>query len=83
MDGTQLVATRELLCLVSVGVIGLAIILTGPARADGSGNPTAVKQLDGKYLDQNSIPTYKIQADGTVDWSTSPGVRKASPLGFC
>jgi hypothetical protein len=76
MDGTRVVATRELLCLVSVGVIGLAIVLSGPARADGSGDPTAVKQIDGKYLDKDGIPTYKIQADGTVDWYTYSGYRR-------
>jgi methanol metabolism-related c-type cytochrome len=76
MDGIRVVATRELLCLVSVGVIEFAIILSGPARADGSGDPTAVKQIDGKYLDKDGISTYKIQADGTVDWYTYSGYRR-------
>src|SRR6266581_2415964 len=76
MDGIRVVATRELLCLVSVGEIEFAIILSGPARADGSGDPTAVKQIDGKYLDKDGIPTYKIQADGTVDWYTYSGYRR-------
>src|SRR6266581_9260982 len=76
MDGIRVVATRELLCLVSVGEIEFAIILSGPARADGSGDPTAVKQIDGKYLDKQGLPTYKIQADGTVDWYTYSGFRR-------
>jgi len=46
------------------------------ARADGSGDPTAVKQEDGKYLDKEGDPTYKIQADGTVDWYTYSGYRR-------
>jgi methanol metabolism-related c-type cytochrome len=48
----------------------------GGARADGSGDPTAVSQEDGKYLDKEGDPTYKIQADGTVDWYTYSGYRR-------
>jgi methanol metabolism-related c-type cytochrome len=48
----------------------------GVARADGSGDPTAGKQEDGKYLDKEGNPTYKIQADGTVDWYTYSGYRR-------
>jgi methanol metabolism-related c-type cytochrome len=46
------------------------------ARADGSGDPAAVKQEDGKYLDKDGNPTYKVQADGTVDWYTYSGYRR-------
>jgi methanol metabolism-related c-type cytochrome len=46
------------------------------AQADGSGDPAAVKQEDGKYLDKDGNPTYKIQADGTVDWYTYSGYRR-------
>ena len=43
---------------------------------DGSGNPAAVKSEDGKYYDKDGNPTYKIQADGTVDWYTYSGFRR-------
>jgi methanol metabolism-related c-type cytochrome len=46
------------------------------AFADGSGDPTAVKSEDGKYLDKEGNPTYKISADGTVDWYTYSGYRR-------
>jgi len=46
------------------------------AFADGSGDPTAVKSEDGKYFDKQGNPTYKIQADGTVDWYTYSGYRR-------
>ena len=69
-------AIRDLLCFVGTGVIGSAIVLSSLALADGSGDPAAVKQVDGKYLDRNNIPTYKIQADGTVDWYTYSGYRR-------
>jgi len=58
-------------------VLALAMAsVVGAARADGSGDPTAVKQEDGKYLDKEGDPTYKIQADGTVDWYTYSGYRR-------
>ena len=62
-------------------VIAVAIVLaiasgSNVVRADGSGDPTAVKQEDGKYLDKEGNPTYKIQADGTVDWYTYSGYRR-------
>ena len=62
--------------LVGAGTIALAIVLSGVVLADGSGDPTAVKQEDGKYLDKEGNPTYKIQTDGTVDWYTYSGYRR-------
>lgn len=58
------------------GLVLLAIVPGGAAFADGSGDPTAVKQQDGKYLDKEGYPTYKIQQDGTVDWYTYSGYRR-------
>jgi methanol metabolism-related c-type cytochrome len=48
----------------------------GLAYADGSGDPAAVKNEDGKYLDKEGNPTYKVEADGTVDWYTYSGYRR-------
>jgi len=57
--------------------IAVAITIgSNAARADGSGDPAAVKQEDGKYLDKEGNPTYKIQPDGTVDWYTYSGYRR-------
>lgn len=61
---------------IRVGVIVLAIATAAAASADGSGDPTVVKQVDGKYLDRAGVPTYNIQADGTVDWYTYSGYRR-------
>ena len=60
---------------IGAALIALAAGLTATdvALADGSGNPAAVKQTDGKYFDQQGTPTYKIQPDGTVDWYTYSG----------
>jgi methanol metabolism-related c-type cytochrome len=46
------------------------------AFADGAGDPTAVKNEDGKYYDKDSNPTFKVQSDGTVDWYTYSGFRR-------
>jgi len=47
--------------------------LTGNVRADGSGDPTTVKEVDGKYYDKEGNPTYKVQPDSTVNWLTYSG----------
>ena len=39
-------------------------------------DPTAVKNEDGKYFDKEGNPTYKISADGKVDWYTYSGYRR-------
>ena len=51
--------------------------------ADGSGDPTAVKNEDGKYFDKEGNPTYKIQADGTVDWYTYSAFAATIPTAMC
>src|SRR6187549_2812586 len=58
---------------------GAAIILAvsgGIAIADGPVDPAAVKSEDGKYFDKEGNPTFKVAADGTVDWYTSSGYRR-------
>ena len=54
----------------------ILVALAGAAFADGSGDPTAVRSEDGKYYDKDGNPTYKVQADGTVDWYTYSGYRR-------
>jgi methanol metabolism-related c-type cytochrome len=59
--------------------LGLALVLAASlaARADPPGDPTAVKQDDaGMWRDKNGDPTFKIAADGTVDWYTYSGFRR-------
>jgi hypothetical protein len=51
----------------------IALCWSSLAAADGSGDPAAVKDEDGKYFDKEGNPTYKVQADGTVDWHTYSG----------
>jgi methanol metabolism-related c-type cytochrome len=56
----------------------LALALAAPlaARADPPGDPAAVTDDSGKYRDKNGDPTYKVSADGTVDWYTYSGFRR-------
>jgi methanol metabolism-related c-type cytochrome len=61
---------------VWLAVAVFAIVFTGTALADGSGDPIAVKSEDGKYFDKAGNPTYKVAADGTVDWYTYSGYRR-------
>ena len=51
----------------------VAISMAAYAVTDGSGDPAAVKQDDGKWSDKDGNPTFKIEADGTVDWYTNSG----------
>ncbi len=49
------------------------VLLPGDAGADPSGNPAAVKEVNGEYFDAQGNPTFKIAPDGTVDWYTFSG----------
>jgi len=57
-------------------VLVATLLWTGVALGDGSGDPTAVKDEDGKYFDKEGNPTYSIKPDGTVDWYTYSGFRR-------
>src|SRR5262249_8962477 len=68
----------------SAFILVAALLSIAPALADGSGDPTTVKNEDGKYFDKQGNPTYKIQPDGTVDYYTYSGfVRYHSECHVC
>jgi methanol metabolism-related c-type cytochrome len=50
----------------------------GHAATDASGDPTAVKSDDGAWTDKDGNPTFKVDADGSVDWSTYIGFTRYS-----
>ncbi|MGY3444122.1 methanol metabolism-related c-type cytochrome [Bradyrhizobium sp. USDA 4473] len=54
----------------------LVVAMGGVASAEDVGDPTAVKNEDGKWLDKDGNPTFKVTADGTVDWYTYSGYRR-------
>jgi len=57
-------------------VIVLMLLALGAARAEGPGDPAVASSDNGKYADKEGNPTYKIGADGTVDWYTYSGYRR-------
>ena len=57
----------------ALSILAGGFLFVGVALADGSGNPAAVKEQDGKFFDAQGTPTFKIQPDGTVDWYTYSG----------
>jgi methanol metabolism-related c-type cytochrome len=60
--------------LAATLIVAIMALSAGPVCADG--DPAAVKNEDGKYFDKEGTPTYKIAADGTVDWYTYSGYRR-------
>lgn len=64
---------RELWFVVATTAL---VVSGGFAFADDVVDPTAVKSEDGKYLDKEGSPTFKVAADGTVDWYTYSGFRR-------
>ena len=57
--------------------VAVALAIGVPrTAADGSGDPKAVKEDNGKYFDKDDTPTFKIESDGTVDWYTYSGFRR-------
>jgi methanol metabolism-related c-type cytochrome len=62
-----------------ISFMAAAIILVAAgvmAFAEDGVDPTAVKSEDGKYLDKEGNPTFKVAADGTVDWYAYSGYRR-------
>jgi methanol metabolism-related c-type cytochrome len=65
----------RIICLVLAAT--MLVAAEGVAIADGSGDPAAVKNSEtGEYYDKDGNPTYKVGADGTVDWYTYSGYRR-------
>jgi methanol metabolism-related c-type cytochrome len=67
----MLVRDVRVAIMLAAGALGV-----GLAFADGSGDPAAVKNEDGKHSDKAGNPTYKVQPDGTIDWFTYSGYRR-------
>ena len=52
------------------------VVSGGISFAEDAVDPAAVKSEDGKYFDKEGNPTFKVGADGTVDWYTFSGYRR-------
>jgi mono/diheme cytochrome c family protein len=63
--------------VLAFGVVTISFLTCGPAFADDDKEKAAAAtEEDGKFLDKEGNPTFKIQADGTVDWYTFSGYRR-------
>ena len=63
----------------TIWFVGAAMIFAVSGEitfAEDAVDPTAVKSEDGKYYDKEGNPTFKVAADGTVDWYTYSGYRR-------
>jgi methanol metabolism-related c-type cytochrome len=58
------------------GAAMLLVVSGAVAFAEDVVDPAAVKSEDGKYLDKEGNPTFKVAPDGTVDWYTYSGFRR-------
>ena len=54
----------------------MIVVSVGVSFAEDAADPTAVKSEDGKYLDKEGNPTFKVSPDGVVDWYTYSGYRR-------
>jgi methanol metabolism-related c-type cytochrome len=75
-------------CLLVAGAIVVVLLGARPAEAQpspataSSGTRTAAavkeptKNEDGRYVAEDGTPSYKIGADGTLDWYTFSGYRR-------
>jgi methanol metabolism-related c-type cytochrome len=63
--------------LRKIWLIAATIMLVASGSvAHAADDPAAVKSEDGKYLDKEGTPTFKVGSDGTVDWYTYSGYRR-------
>jgi methanol metabolism-related c-type cytochrome len=56
--------------------LGIALAIAGAYVRFAHGGEDGVRNEVGGYVNKDGAPTYKIAADGTVDWSTYSGFRR-------
>ena len=67
----------ELLHTIWLAAATTLLVVSGDiALAEGASDPAAVKSEDGKYVDKEGNPTFKVAAEGAVDWYTYSGYRR-------
>ncbi len=60
------------LCILLTG-LAIGMICGAAAPPGGPANAKAVTETGGLWTDKDSVPTYHIAKDGTVDWGTFVG----------
>jgi methanol metabolism-related c-type cytochrome len=61
---------------VASAAVAALLSLSALAYADGSGDPAAVADQDGKFADAAGNPTFKIDEATGTDWYTYSGYRR-------
>jgi methanol metabolism-related c-type cytochrome len=65
------------IALLALSVVTLSLLAAGTALSDDDREKAAaVGEEDGKFLDKDGTPTFKIENDGKVDWYTFSGYRR-------
>ena len=75
----RLIQNVEDKLLRRIWFVAAAVILVASGTtvfAEDTVDPAAVKSEDGKYLDKEGNPTFKVAADGAVDWYSYSGYRR-------
>jgi methanol metabolism-related c-type cytochrome len=75
----RLPSNVEEMLLRTIWFVAATMILVASGQlafAEDAVDPAAVKSEDGKYFDKEGNPTFKVAADGTVDWYTYSGYRR-------
>jgi methanol metabolism-related c-type cytochrome len=76
MNVTQMTPGRWLTFAFLLAAPLICVASAADATATPPASSKAVKEVDGKYLDAEGNPTYKITPDGKVDWYTFSGFRR-------
>lgn len=66
---------RAVAVVVAISALSMGMVY---AVTDGSGDPAAIKSDNGKWVDKDGNPTFKIDTDGSVDWYTYVGFTRYS-----
>jgi methanol metabolism-related c-type cytochrome len=68
--------------ILRIAIIMSAALILPPsvvyAVTDGPADSAAVKSDDGKWVDKDGNPTFKVEKDGTIDWYTYIGFTRYS-----
>ena len=71
----MLTTSRHLGKLRALGMAAALVYAPALAAADVS-DVAVAEEDDGKFLTADGTPTFKVEADGTVDWYTFSGFRR-------
>jgi len=71
-----MIVSKAVRVLVMILLIGPSITLGTALAQDTKEKAAAVTDEGGKYFDADGNPTFKIKADGTVDWYAFSGYRR-------